>query len=44
MISAETVSLQGDKYLGTSYSRMDCQGFVERCLADAGLKALMGGE
>ena len=43
MISAETVSLQGDKYLGTSYSRMDCQGFVERCLADAGLKKDLAG-
>ena len=43
MISAETVSLQGDKYIGTSYSRMDCQGFVERCLADAGLKKDLAG-
>ena len=43
MISAETVSLQGDKYLGTPYSRMDCQGFVERCLADAGLKKDLAG-
>ena len=43
MISAENVSLQGDKYLGTPYSRMDCQGFVERCLADAGLKKDLAG-
>ena len=43
MVSAETVSLQGDKYLGTPYSRMDCQGFVERCLADAGLKKDLAG-
>ena len=43
MISAETVSLQGDKYIGTAYSRMDCQAFVERCLADAGLKKNLPG-
>ena len=43
MISAETVSLQGDKYLGTPYSRMDCQGFVERCLADAGIRKDLAG-
>ena len=38
MVSAESVSLQGDKYIGTSYSKMDCQAFVERCLADSGLR------
>ncbi len=38
MISAESVSLQGDKYIGTAYSKMDCQAFVERCLADAELR------
>ena len=43
MVSAEAVSLQGDKYIGTPYSRMDCQGFVERCLADAGLKKDLAG-
>ncbi len=42
-ISAEQVSLQGDKYLGTSYKTMDCQAFVERCLADAGLKINLAG-
>ena len=42
-ISAETVSLQGDKYLGTAYSVMDCQAFVERCLKDAGLDKNLAG-
>ena len=36
-VSALTVSLMGDKYLGRTYSQMDCQAFVEQCLADAGL-------
>ncbi len=36
-ISALSVSLQGDKYIGTPYSTMDCQAFVEQCLLDAGL-------
>ena len=43
MISAETVSLQGDKYIGMPYSKMDCQGFVERCLADAGIRKDLAG-
>ena len=43
MISAEAVSRQGDKYLGTPYSQMDCQAFVERCLADAGLRKDLAG-
>lgn len=42
-ISAEQVSLQGDKYLGTPYTTMDCQAFVERCLKDAGLKKDLAG-
>ncbi len=43
MISAESVSLQGDKYIGTPYSKMDCQGFVERCLSDAGIRKDLAG-
>lgn len=43
MVSAETVSLQGEKYIGTPYSKMDCQGFVERCLADAGIRKDLAG-
>jgi len=42
-ISAEQVSLQGDKYLGTSYKTMDCQAFVEKCLKDAGLSVNLAG-
>lgn len=42
-ISAEEFSKAGDKYLGTPYSRMDCQAFVERCMQDCGLKMDLGG-
>ena len=42
-VSAETVSLQGDKYLGRPYSQMDCQEFVERCMKDAGLDKNLAG-
>ena len=33
----------GDKYLGRTYSQMDCQAFVEQCLADAGLNVNLTG-
>lgn len=36
--SAEEMSLAGDKYLGRSYSEMDCQRFIEKCMADVGYK------
>ena len=36
--SAEALSLAGDKYLGRSYGEMDCQKFVEQCMADAGYR------
>ena len=36
--SAEDMSLAGDKYLGRSYSEMDCQKFIEKCMADVGYK------
>ncbi len=42
-VSARTVSLMGDKYLGRTYSQMDCQAFVEQCLADAGLNVNLTG-
>ena len=32
--SAEALGRAGDKYLGRSYSEMDCQAFAERCMAD----------
>ena len=34
--SAEELSLAGDRFLGRPYSEMDCQAFVERCLACVG--------
>lgn len=36
-------SLAGDKYLGQPYSSMDCQAFVEKCMADVGLRMDLGG-
>jgi hypothetical protein len=42
-ISAEAFSQAGDKYLGRSYEEMDCQAFVEKCMADCGLKKDLGG-
>ena len=42
-VSARTVSLMGDKYIGRTYSQMDCQAFVEQCLADAGLNVNLTG-
>ena len=35
--SAEQLSRAGDKYLGQSYDVMDCQRFVEKCLASIGV-------
>ena len=42
-ISAIDFSLAGDKYLGHSYEEMDCQAFVEKCMADVGLRMDLGG-
>ena len=42
-VTALSVSLQGDKYIGTPYSVYDCQGFVEKCLSDAGLQKDLAG-
>ena len=38
MIDAKEFAKAGQKYLGTPYKQMDCQAFVERCMADCGLK------
>ena len=38
MISAIEFSQDGFKHLGTPYSVMDCQAFVEACMRDCGLK------
>lgn len=40
---ALSLSYAGDKYLGTPYSEMDCQEFVERCLRDIGAAADLRG-
>ena len=42
-ISAIDFSLAGDKYLGRSYEEMDCQAFVEKCMADVGYPRDLGG-
>ncbi len=42
-INAVTFSQMGDKYIGTGYSVYDCQAFVERMLADAGLYVDLAG-
>lgn len=36
--TAAHFAAQGAKYLDTPYSKMDCQAFVEQCLADVGVK------
>ncbi len=41
--NAVQFSMMGDKYIGTSYSTYDCQAFVERMLADAGLNMNLAG-
>ena len=35
-------SQAGDKYLGRLYSEMDCQKFVEKCMADVGIQKREG--
>ncbi len=42
-VTALSVSLQGDKYIGTPYSVYDCQAFVEKCLSDAGMNKDLAG-
>lgn len=42
-IDALSFSWAGDKYLGRSYKEMDCQAFVEQCMADSGLRMDLGG-
>ena len=42
-VTALSVSLQGEKYLGTPYSEMDCQAFVEACLTDVGINVNLAG-
>ena len=40
---AVAFSWAGDKYLGRPYSEMDCQQFVENCMADVGLRENLKG-
>ena len=42
-ISGLELSKAGDKYLGRSYQEMDCQAFVEKCMADVGCRRDLGG-
>lgn len=42
-VDAVSFSFAGDKYLGRPYSEMDCQAFVERCMADCGLHKDLAG-
>ena len=37
-IDSVAFSFAGDKDLGVPYSEMDCQAFVERCMADCGFR------
>jgi len=38
MVKVEDLARAGFKYLGRSYKEMDCQKFVEKCLADIGIR------
>lgn len=38
MVNASDLATVGCRYLGTPYTTMDCQAFVERCLKDLGLR------
>ena len=42
-IDAVSLSWAGDKYLGRSYKEMDCQEFMERCMADVGYRRDLAG-
>ena len=42
-IDAVSLSWAGDKYLGRSYKEMDCQAFIERCMADVGYRRDLAG-
>ena len=43
MINGKALAEAGFSYLGVSYSRMDCQAFVEQCLRDCGLEKNLAG-
>lgn len=43
MVDGNKLGEVGFKYLGVPYSEMDCQAFVEKCLADCGKKIDLAG-
>ena len=43
MTTALKVVAAAPRYLGTPYSTLDCQAFVEKCLSDAGLRKDLAG-
>lgn len=43
MIEGNKLGDVGFQYLGVPYSQMDCQAFVEKCLADCGLRKDLAG-
>ena len=42
-INGDKLGSVGFQYLGVPYSKMDCQAFVEKCLADCGLDMNLAG-
>ena len=43
MVDGKKLGSVGFKYIGTPYSEMDCQAFVERCLKDCGNNTNLAG-
>lgn len=43
MVDGNKLGDVGFQYLGVPYSQMDCQAFVEKCLADCGMKIDLAG-
>jgi len=43
MAAGKEIAQISPKYLGTPYSRMDCQAFVEKCLSDCGINKNLAG-
>ena len=43
MVKAEDIAQVAPKYLGTPYSKLDCQAFVERAMKDCGLGKNLAG-
>ena len=43
MVNGDELANVGFQYIGVPYSQMDCQAFVEQCLANCGLKKDLAG-